>query len=142
VAAYAVCLDAGRLLLARFVGRHGDRHWMLPGGWIEHGEDPYHAVVREVAEETGYDVEVELLGIHSARHTYPRGRWAVADHHTVRVMYTARIVGGELRNEVSGSTDLAAWIPIDRLDELAAKRANLVDAGLELVRNRPPTGHL
>lgn len=73
--------------LASYVG-HGERLWTLPGGGVEHGEDPYHAVIREVEEETGYAIEVErLLGVHSARRTYPRGRFAVADHHTVRVMY-------------------------------------------------------
>jgi ADP-ribose pyrophosphatase YjhB (NUDIX family) len=33
---------------------------------VEHGEDPYDAVVREVAEETGYQVLVEQpLGVDS-----------------------------------------------------------------------------
>lgn len=141
VAAYAVCVDAGRLLLARYVG-HGDRRWTLPGGGLEHGEDPYDAVVREVEEETGYAIEVErLLGIHSARRTYPRGRFTVADHHALRVMYAARITGGTLRHEVGGSTDLAAWIPVDRVSEVASPRADVVDIGLEMARTRPPTGH-
>jgi hypothetical protein len=38
-------------------------------------------------------------------------------------------------------THLAAWIPMDRLDELAKERADLVDVGLELARTRPATGH-
>jgi 8-oxo-dGTP pyrophosphatase MutT (NUDIX family) len=67
LAAYAVCLRQDRLLLARYVSPDGaQRHWTLPGGKVEHAEDPYDAVVREVAEETGYQVEVErLLGVDS-----------------------------------------------------------------------------
>lgn len=142
VAAYAVCIDDGRLLLARYVG-HGPPHWTLPGGGVEHGEDPYDAVIREVAEETGYAVEVErLLGVQSARRMYPRPRLRSADHQTIRVFYAARIVGGALRNEVGGSTDLAEWVPLERLDEVAAQRSDLIDAGLVLNRDRPATGHL
>jgi 8-oxo-dGTP diphosphatase len=141
VAAYAVCFDGGNLLLVRYVER-GEPHWTLPGGGIEHGEDPYHAVIREVMEETGYVFEVErLLGIHSARHTYSRSRMTVADHHAVRVMYAGRVSGGTLRHEIGGSTDLAAWVPMDRLDELASARADQVDMGLELARLGSPTGH-
>jgi 8-oxo-dGTP diphosphatase len=140
VAAYAVCIDDGQVLLARFVA-FGRPNWTLPGGGIEHAEDPYHAVVREVAEETGYAVAVEdLLGIQSVRHAHPR-RLGTHDLHTVRVLYAARVTGGELRYEVGGSTDMAAWVPLDRLDELAPTRADLVDVGLALHRARPPDGH-
>ena len=67
LAAYAVCPRGDDLLIARWISGDGSqRHWTLPGGKVEHGEDPYVAVVREVAEETGYDVEVEaLLGVDS-----------------------------------------------------------------------------
>jgi 8-oxo-dGTP diphosphatase len=141
VAAYAVCVEDGNLLVARFIG-HGQRQWTLPGGGIDHGEDPYDAVIREVAEETGYTVHVEhLLGIHSARRRYQRGWGAFADHHAVRVFYTVRITGGDLRHEVGGSTDTAAWIPLDKLDQQASERSDLVDVGLALARGRPPTGH-
>ena len=65
VAAYAVIVDARGMLLAHW--HDGPRAaWTLPGGGLEAGEDPADAVVREVREETGFDVVVdELLGIHS-----------------------------------------------------------------------------
>ena len=45
--------DQGRVLLAR--ERSGD--WELPGGGLDHGEDPRAGLEREVAEETGFKVE-------------------------------------------------------------------------------------
>jgi ADP-ribose pyrophosphatase YjhB (NUDIX family) len=67
VAAYGLCLQDECVLLARYVSADCTmRHWTLPGGRVEHGEDPYDTVVREVAEETGYQVRVEqLLGVDS-----------------------------------------------------------------------------
>lgn len=35
-----------------------DRNWSLPGGRLEKGESLQTAIVRELKEETGYDVEV------------------------------------------------------------------------------------
>lgn len=35
--------------------------WNLPGGTLEHGESPWEGVVREVKEETGFDVVVERI---------------------------------------------------------------------------------
>ena len=66
LAAYAVCIEDERVLLARYVPPTGDTHWTLPGGKVEHAEDPFDAVIREVAEETGCDAVVErLLGVDS-----------------------------------------------------------------------------
>ncbi|MEV6037069.1 hypothetical protein AB0L65_38370 [Nonomuraea sp. NPDC052116] len=36
MAAYAICVDDGRILLARWVGPSGERHWTLPGGTLRH----------------------------------------------------------------------------------------------------------
>ncbi|GHE65437.1 hypothetical protein GCM10018785_37910 [Streptomyces longispororuber] len=82
VAAYAVCVEGGRVLLARHVSAATGRStWTLPGGGgVEHGEDPFDAVVREAAEEAGCDAVVErLLGVGSrvipaAERTAPAGR--------------------------------------------------------------------
>jgi ADP-ribose pyrophosphatase YjhB (NUDIX family) len=140
VAAYAVCVRDGRLLLARSPVPDGAHEWVLPGGGMEHGEDPLDTVVRELHEETGYRVEVTgLLGIDSARHTLRReGLRGPVDHHGVRIVYEGRVVGGELRNEVNGSTDLAAWHDLDAVPSLT--RVRLVDTALALWRERPANG--
>ncbi|MFD7706715.1 NUDIX hydrolase [Streptomyces sp. NPDC059785] len=139
VAAYAVCVRDGRILLARWVARDGSRRWTLPGGGMDHGEDPYDTVVREVTEETGYTVEpVTLLGVDSIRRAYPRRLGSGADFHGLRIVYEGRITGGELRHETNGSTDMAAWHALDEVPDLS--RVALVDIGLALWRERPAAG--
>ncbi|MFF3907106.1 NUDIX hydrolase [Streptomyces sp. NPDC001848] len=141
VAAYAICVRDGRLLLARGRAFDGTPEWTLPGGGMEHGEDPYGTVVREVEEETGYRIEVTgLLGVDSVRHSLRRGFGRSVDHHGVRLVYEGRVVGGELRNEVAGSTDLAAWQELAAVPGLS--RVGLVDTGLALWRERPAAGRV
>jgi ADP-ribose pyrophosphatase len=48
-------LDAGRVCLLRNQRPVvGETLWEIPAGTLEPGEDPAHAAVRELAEETGY----------------------------------------------------------------------------------------
>ncbi|MEU6033075.1 NUDIX hydrolase [Streptomyces tauricus] len=141
VAAYAVCVRDGRILLARLVEKGGGKRWTLPGGGMDHGEDPYDTVVREAEEETGYRVEpLSLLGVDSIKRTYPRRLGTDVDFHALRIVYETRVTGGELRHEADGSTDLAAWHPLDEVPAL--QRVGLVDVGLALWRERPGTGRV
>ncbi|GAA1513766.1 hypothetical protein GCM10009730_18690 [Streptomyces albidochromogenes] len=141
VAAYAVCVRNERVLLARWVAPDGAKRWTLPGGGMDHGEDPYDTVIREVEEETGYAVEpVRLLGVDSITRRYPRRLGAFADFQGLRLVYEGEITGGELRHETSGSTDLAAWHPLDAVPHL--DHVELVDTGMQLWRTRPPTGRV
>ncbi|MBQ1120175.1 MULTISPECIES: NUDIX hydrolase [Streptomyces] len=142
LAAYAVCVEDGRVLLARHVPPNGEANWTLPGGGVEHAEDPFDAVIREVGEETGCDAVVErLLGVDSrvvpaADRTVPGG----PDHQNVGVFYQVRITGGRLRPEPNGEIVESVWTPIP--DVAGLRRSSLVDVGLALARTLPATGHV
>src|SRR3954469_23412973 len=87
--------------------------WTLPGGGLEHGEDPRDAVVREVHEETGLDVHIgETAQVYSShqRNTWRQGRRA--DAHAVRIVYDGWVPVDSPEPhvvEVDGSTMDAAW---------------------------------
>lgn len=140
VAAYGVIIQDGDILLAHWndSGRSG---WTLPGGGINPGEDPADAAVREICEETGYTAELdELLGVHS--YVVPAEQRlnpdAVVPLHALRIIYTAHVTGGVLTNERDGSTDRAAWHPLDSLEHLDT--VGLVDVALGMLPGLSPAG--
>jgi len=121
VAAYAVILRGEgaeqRILLSRLADKVSETPlWTLPGGGLDHGEDPRAAVVREVYEETGLPVEVGetawVLSYHQRR------AWRLGtrvDSHALRIVYDGWVPvdAPEPRTtEIDGSTAEAAWIPL------------------------------
>lgn len=52
--------DAGQLLMIERY-KDGEHYFALPGGHVDPGETPAEAVIREVLEETGMMVTVEML---------------------------------------------------------------------------------
>ncbi|WP_432112238.1 NUDIX hydrolase [Streptomyces sp. YPW6] len=142
LAAYAVCIKDRRVLLALAVSPDGDRTWTLPGGGVEHAEDPFDAVIREVAEETGLRAVVErLLGVDSR--VVPAGerrRPGSPALQNVGVFYGVRVTGGTLRPEPNGDTAEAVWTPLSEVSRL--RRSSLVDIGITLAQSLPPTGHV
>ena len=110
IGAYGLCRDTtGRVLLARnshlstFPGL-----WTLPGGGVEQGEHPDDTVVREFAEETGLTVRV--TGLRSVTADVFRLPHTDTWEHTDRIIYDVQPVGGSLRNEAEGTTELVDWV--------------------------------
>jgi 8-oxo-dGTP diphosphatase len=114
VAVYGICEDAtdGVLLVRAAPSLTVAGQWFLPGGGLDHGEDPVAALRREFAEETGLRVEVGALrGALSDVFELPDR----ASLHTVRIIYAIRSFSGALRHEVSGSSDVARWVPLEEV---------------------------
>jgi ADP-ribose pyrophosphatase YjhB (NUDIX family) len=81
----------GELLLMQ---RSDNRHWGLPGGYVEIGESVADAAAREVLEETGVRIGLgRLVGVYSdpARQViaYPDGRRV----HAINLCFEARAIG-------------------------------------------------
>jgi len=117
VAAYAVILRDDRILLTRLASRiSADEKWHLPGGGVDHGENPRDALVREIREETGLDAEVgDTARVYSAHlpSMWRQGRrW---DYQALRIVYDAWVAtdAPEPRVvEVDGSTVDVDWHPV------------------------------
>ncbi|MER6160105.1 NUDIX domain-containing protein [Streptomyces sp. NPDC001868] len=142
LAAYAVCIEGERVLLVRSVASDGESQWSLPGGKVEHGEDPFDAVIREIGEETGCEAVVErLLGVDSrVIRSAERAAPGAPDHQNIGVFYRARITGGRLRPEPNDDVVESVWTPLP--DVAGLRRSSLVDIGLALARTLPATGHV
>jgi 8-oxo-dGTP diphosphatase len=69
--AAAVLIEGGRVLLTqRKAGTHLAGAWEFPGGKVRTGEDPRHALVRELEEELGIATFVgEVMDV--TFHRYP-----------------------------------------------------------------------
>ena len=95
--------EDNRILLAR----HADtKRWVAPGGSIEPNENPIDAVIREVLEETGLNVEpIKILGVFGGSDfevIYSNG-----DRVTyVMTVYECKIIGGELKPDNSETLEL------------------------------------
>ncbi|QSR29620.1 NUDIX hydrolase [Nocardioides sp. S5] len=144
VAAYAVILreraGAVEILLSRLAPRVSRTEmWTLPGGGVDHGEDPRAALLREIREETGLDATVgETARVYSAHMPRAARDGLLVDAHAIRIVYDAwvptdapapRVV------EVDGSTVESAWHRVeDVASGLVPVAAQVTDA---LVDHQP-----
>jgi 8-oxo-dGTP diphosphatase len=118
VAAYAVVVAQGRLLLTQLAPRDRCCRPVEPARRRRRpGESPVDAVVREVAEETGQVVDdVRLIDV-MTQHWVGRSARGLEDYHAVRVLHTARCATPThpVVHDVGGSTSDARWVALDDL---------------------------
>lgn len=117
VAAYAVIVRDDQILLSRLSPMvTAEELWTLPGGGLDHGEDPRDAVVREIHEETGLDAQVsDTARVYSAHMPQAWRSGRRVDAHAVRIVYEGWVPPGSPEPrvvEVDGSTMEAAWLPL------------------------------
>jgi len=139
VGAYAVVLrerDARiEVLLSRLSERVSRTElWTLPGGGLDHGEDPRIAVIREIHEETGLDATVgETAHVYSAHLPRASRDGLLVDAHAIRIVYHGWVAPDAPPPqvlEVDGSTAEAAWKPLEDVVSGAVPVAGLVTDAL------------
>ncbi|RLQ92295.1 NUDIX hydrolase [Falsibacillus albus] len=114
--------EEGKILLVKTI--HGG--WVFPGGQVEVGENLMDALIREVKEESGIDINVSnLIGMYSNTCIH---KWydGVTDVPTKLMLdYACRPVGGELCT--SEETSESCWVEKEKV-------LNMIEA--EAIRTR------
>lgn len=90
VAAGVLVEQEGKVLLVQRAVDPKQGWWCIPSGFVEYGESPEEAAIRECKEETGLDVHLTgLLDVYRYESDF-RGSG-------ILIIYQAEVTGGELR---------------------------------------------
>ncbi|WNZ25921.1 NUDIX hydrolase [Leptolyngbya sp. NK1-12] len=94
-----------------------DQKWTLPGGWVDVGEPPSEAVVREVYEESGYQTRVIKLAALYDRNKHPH---PPHQFHAYKLFFLCELIGGEPATSIE--TDAVDFFSVHALPELSLGR--------------------
>jgi len=114
----AVAIRGDEVLLIR----RGREPWKgmlaFPGGFVDSGEDPEDAVIRELKEECGIDGKVvRLLCVNGSPERDPRG-------HVVSIAYLVAAFDEPTAGDDAAS---AEWHKITEVEELAGDHMSMLD---------------
>lgn len=108
-----VCV--GKILLVK---ERTDGRWCMPGGWADVGDGPSEMVVREVWEESGFEVVPrKVIGVYDANRQSP-----LEFYHAYKVVFLCEMVGGMARP--SDETEAVEFFAFDQLPPLSSNRTN------------------
>jgi ADP-ribose pyrophosphatase YjhB (NUDIX family) len=110
----AAVFQDGKILLVR---ERADGRWCMPGGYVDVGDSPSEAAVREVREESGFEVRaVKLLAVVDKRkHPFP----PQFDHVHI-YFFRCELTGGQAAHSIE--TDGVGFFGEDSLPPLSEKR--------------------
>ena len=121
---YAVIVRDGKVLLSKEWDGYD-----FPGGGIKLGEKIEDALVREVKEETGFDIAAgQLIACHD---NFFKKLFKDQFVHSILLYYTATVIGGSASKEFIQESeteymDLPEWIDLAKIPEI--KFYNAVDS--------------
>lgn len=112
----AVCIKNGKVLLARHTYGAGKGRLIIPGGYVENGEFPQEAVVREFMEETNIVIKPKkIIGI----------RFNLKDWY---IAFSADYISGNAKSDHNENSEVL-WLPVDE----ALSREDVPDLTKKLI---------
>jgi ADP-ribose pyrophosphatase YjhB (NUDIX family) len=106
----------GKILL---VQERTDERWCMPGGWADVGDSPSEVVVREVWEESGFQVVPrKVVGVYDANRS---GR-PLELYHAYKIVFLCDLDGGTAH--ASDETLAVDFFCFDALPPLSSNRTN------------------
>lgn len=107
----------GEILLVR---ERTDGLWCMPGGWADVGDLPSAMVIREVKEESGFDVVPrKVIGVFDANRT---GR-PMEFYHAFKIVFLCDLTGGTATP--SDETSEVGFFPFEAVPDLSTNRTNV-----------------
>jgi len=111
----ALVLKGSKILMVKQFVQRGDIVWNFPGGGIEGMETPEEACVREVKEETGYNIVIKRLLFKSSN----------------KFTFEAEITSGHLYLDINNEDNKdildVDWVAIDEKDKFDTYTAPLLE---------------
>lgn len=104
-----------KILLVKEIADGG---WTMPGGWCDMGMTPSENVIREVWEESGFEVKVVKLAAIYDRNT--QGHRAPYPFDIYKMFFICEITGGEAKT--SNETSDVRFFALDEIPELSLAR--------------------
>jgi 8-oxo-dGTP diphosphatase len=124
LAADAVVIKDGKILLIKRGTDPFKGMWALPGGRLEEDETIEQCAIREAKEETGLDIGIQkLIGVYSDPKRDPRKVVAVA--------FLCELKGGKF-DPMAGEIEKVDWFPLGALPRLASNHEKIVGDALRL----------
>lgn len=112
VAVAAVITQADQILLVKRAIDPERGKWALPAGYVDRGEDPSLALIREVREETGLEVvTTQLVDV-------------MFDGLVILIVYRAHITGGTLCAD--DDAEACDWFSAQNLPELGFRSTQII----------------
>jgi ADP-ribose pyrophosphatase YjhB (NUDIX family) len=127
----AAVFDRDRILL---VQEREDGLWTLPGGWADVGESASSVAIREVKEESGYDITITKLGAVYDRdkHGHPP-----MPFHVYKFFFLGTLLGGAPTTSVE--TTASDFFPEDQFPPLSISRVTAPQLKQMFAHHRNPT---
>lgn len=111
---YALVLNEGKLLC---VQSNFNKLWELPGGAMELGETPTQSLIREVFEETGYNITLKDEIPAKIKNNFFYAPNTDKYSQAICMVFYAELNGTRQNPSIKDSKEIAnlKWIPLSRL---------------------------